>query len=126
MTDSLTLSIVDDDELVCRSLKRFIGASGYRVEAFRSAEEFLDSCLDECDCLILDVRMPGINGLELQRRLQTQNVRLPIIFITSQTDESSKVQALKAGAVDYLHKPFKEDQLLNAIRLAVANPDSNS
>lgn len=120
VTESLTLSIVDDDELVCRSLKRVIGASGYRVEAFCSAEAFLDSRLDECDCLILDVQMPGINGLELQRRLLTRNVHFPIIFITAQSDESTQVRALEAGAFNYLFKPFKEDQLLNAIREAIA------
>ncbi len=120
VTESLTLSIVDDDELVCRSLKRVIGASGYRVEAFCSAEAFLDSRLEKCDCLILDLQMPGINGLELQRRLLSQNVHLPIIFITAQSDERSRVQALAAGANDYLFKPFKEDQLLNAIREAIA------
>ncbi len=120
MIESLTLSVVDDDELVCRSLKRVIAASGYRVAAFYSAEAFLGSRLDECDCLILDVQMPGISGLELQRQLRTQNVHLPIIFITAQSDETSKAQALEAGAVDYLFKPFKEDQLLNAIRMATA------
>ena len=120
MTESLTLSIVDDDELVSRTLKRVTGASGYRVSAFRPAEAFLDSRLDECDCLILDVQMPGINGLELQRQLLTQNLHFPIIFITAQSDERTKMRALEAGAIDYLFKPFKEDQLLNAIREAIA------
>lgn len=122
MTKVLTLSIVaivDDDDLVARSLKRVISSSGYRVEVFASAEEFLDSdCFKECNCLILDVQMPGISGLQLQRQLATRKFRFPIIFITSHSDEASKAQALKAGAVDYLHKPFREEQLLDAIRKA--------
>lgn len=119
MTKALTLSIVDDDDLVGRSLKRVISMSGYSVEVFASAEEFLGSdCLNECSCLILDMCMPGLNGLELQRQLLMRKFRFPIIFITSYSDEAAKAQALKAGAVDYLHKPFREDQLLDAIRKA--------
>ena len=122
MTKALTLSIVaivDDDDLVGRSLKRVISLSGYRVEVFASADDFLCSdYLIECNCLILDVQMPGINGLELQRQLLTRKFRFPIIFITSHWDEASKAQALKAGAVDYLRKPFREEQLLDAIRKA--------
>jgi len=116
----LTLSIVDDDDLVCRSLKRIVSSLGYRVETFASAEDFLCSdCLDCCDCLILDVRMPGINGLELQKQLLSRNANFPIIFITSQSDEATKEQALAAGAVDYILKPFKAEQLLSAIRKAL-------
>lgn len=114
-----TLSIVDDNNLVGRSLKRVISSSGYRVEAFASAEEFLVSdYLNECNCLILDLHMPSMNGLQLQRQLQMREFGFPIIFITSSSDETSKVQALQAGAADYLHKPFTEDQLLDAIRKA--------
>lgn len=116
------VAIVDDDELVGRSLKRVISSSGYRVEVFGSAEEFLGSdCLNRCNCLILDVQMPDINGLQLQRQLVTRKFRFPIIFMTSYSDESSKAQALQAGAVDYLHKPFSEDHLLDAIRRAFGN-----
>lgn len=116
-----TLTIVDDDELVCRSLKRIVSSSGYNVQVFTSAKAFLDSdCLNDCNCLILDVSMPGMSGLELQRQLVIQNLHLPIIFITSQADECSKAQALEAGAVDYLQKPFREEQLADAIRKAFA------
>ncbi|MBS1790404.1 MAG: response regulator [Acidobacteria bacterium] len=115
----MTLWIVDDDELVCRSLKRVVGTSGYSVEIFHSAEELLNAgSLNGCRCLILDVRLPAMNGLELQRQLHTRNLRFPIIFITSLADESVKAMAMQAGAIDYLHKPFGEDELLSAIRKA--------
>ncbi|MFN0110605.1 MAG: response regulator transcription factor [Blastocatellia bacterium] len=116
MSEPFCLSIVDDDDLVGRSLKRVIGSTAYRVDVFNSAEAFLDSDqLDECNCLILDVKMPGLSGLELQRQLQARNFDFPIIFMTSYVDDFSKAQALDAGAVDFLYKPFKEEQLFNAI-----------
>lgn len=121
MSEKITLWIVDDDELVCRSLKRVISSSGYSVEIFHSAEEVLSSSnLNTCKCLILDVRLPAMNGVELQRQLQTRNLRFPVIFITSLADEDVKAQALQAGAIDYLHKPFGEDELFRAIRKAFA------
>lgn len=119
LSEVMTLWIVDDDELVCRSLKRVISSSGYGVEIFHSAEDLLNSGnLNCCRCLILDVRLPAMSGLELQQHLQTRNLRFPVIFITSLADETAKAQALQAGAVDYLHKPFEEDELLGAIRRA--------
>lgn len=121
MTEIPTLTIVDDDELVCRSLKRIVSSSEYNVEVFASAEAFLNSnCLKDCNCLILDVSMPGMSGLELQRQLVIQRFQSPIIFITSQADECSKAQAMEAGAIGYLQKPFREEQLLDAIRQAFA------
>jgi FixJ family two-component response regulator len=90
------------------------------VEAFASAEEFLKSDhLRDTRCLILDVRMRGMNGFELQRRLLASHPEIPVIFITAHGDETARSQALKDGAVDYLFKPFTEEALLNAIHAAL-------
>lgn len=116
VSELFSLSIVDDDDLVGRSLKRVIGSTGYQVDVFNSAEAFLDSAeLNQCNCLLLDMKMPGLSGLELQQQLQTRNFDFPIIFMTSYVDDFSKAQALDAGAVDFLYKPFKEEQLFSAI-----------
>jgi len=93
---------------------------GFAVEAFASAEEFLKSDhLHKTRCLILDVRMPGMNGLELQRRLAAGPHKIPVIFITAHGDAAARSQALKDGAVDYLFKPFREEALLDAIHAAL-------
>lgn len=116
----VNLSIVDDDDLVRKALKRLISCAGYQVETYASAEEFLSSGdLEKRHCLILDVRMPGLSGLELQRYLRARNNRLPIIFITSHADDASKTEAMDGGAIDFLTKPFKEEQLLAAIQKAL-------
>ena len=116
--DSLPLiSVIDDDDSVRESLQGLIRSVGFAVEVFASAEEFLQSDhLHQTHCLILDVRMPGMNGLELQRELADTHCEIPVIFITAHGNESARTQALKNGAVDYLCKPFSEDALLNAIR----------
>jgi FixJ family two-component response regulator len=116
--DSLPLiSVIDDDDSVRESLQGLIRSVGFAVEVFASAEEFLQSDhLHQTHCLILDVRMPGMNGLELQRELTDTHCEIPVIFITAHGNESARTQALKNGAVDYLCKPFSEDALLNAIR----------
>ena len=116
--DSLPLiSVIDDDDSVRESLQGLIRSVGFAVEVFASAEEFLQSdYLHQTHCLILDVRMPGMNGLELQRELTDTHCEIPVIFITAHGNESARTQALKNGAVDYLCKPFSEDALLNAIR----------
>ena len=120
LTETVNLSIVDDDDLVRKALKRLISCSGYHIETYASAEEFLNSGDPETrHCLILDIRMPGLSGLELQRYLRNKNSRLPIIFISSHADEASKTEAMNAGAVDFLAKPFKEEQLLAAIQKAL-------
>jgi FixJ family two-component response regulator len=96
---------------------------GFAVETFASAEEFLGSDrLDKTSCLILDVHMPGMNGLELQQRLVASGSVIPIIFITAFADDSARSQALKAGAVGYLAKPFDDKELLNCINAAL-RPD---
>jgi FixJ family two-component response regulator len=120
MSNLSIISVVDDDDSVRESLQGLIRAFGFAVEAFASAEEFLNSDqLPNTRCLILDVRMPGMNGIELQRRLVASHCGIPVIFITAHGDETARSQALKDGAVDYLLKPFTEDALLNAIHAAL-------
>jgi FixJ family two-component response regulator len=117
---SALISIVDDDESIRRALKRFFTSLGFEVAVFASAEEFLSSrLLLDCACLILDLRMSGMSGLELQSVLNTCNRQIPVIFLTAHNDEHARAQALRAGAIDYLRKPFSEDSLLRDVNLAV-------
>lgn len=112
--------VVDDDSSVRKSLTRLIEADGYTVEAFASAREFLDAAPapGPC-CLVLDVRMPGITGLDLQKMLSHAAHRIPVIFVTGHGDVPMSVEAMKGGAVDFLTKPFAAKDLLDAIRRAV-------
>jgi FixJ family two-component response regulator len=120
MANSPLISVVDDDDSVRESLGGLIRSVGFAVKVFASAEEFLNSDhLRNTDCLILDVRMPGMNGLELQRQLAASYCKIPIIFITAHGDEEVRSRALNGGAVDYLLKPFSEEALLNAIDAAL-------
>ncbi|HEX9273019.1 MAG TPA: response regulator transcription factor [Candidatus Binatia bacterium] len=120
MANPPLISVVDDDDSIRESLGGLIRSVGFAVKAFASAEEFLTSDrLPDTDCLILDVRMPGMNGLELQRRLAASHMSIPVIFITAHGDEETRVRALNGGAVDYLLKPFSEEALLNAINTAL-------
>ncbi len=116
-----TVFVVDDDPAVRKSLTRMAASVGYAVEAFASAEEFLarEPFVRPC-CVVLDVRMPGCNGLDLQETLGRSGRRLPIVFITGHGDVSMSVEAMKRGAVDFLTKPFDVDTLLHAIERAVA------
>jgi FixJ family two-component response regulator len=112
--------VVDDDASSRQSLEFLIRASGYTVRAFSSSKDFLASARPEIPaCLVLDVRMPGLTGLELQGELAKRGVRLPIIFITGHGDIPMSVQAMKAGAMEFLTKPFREDNMLRAIMLAI-------
>jgi FixJ family two-component response regulator len=114
------ISIVDDDDALRSSLENLIRSFGWRAQGFSSAEAFLRSNqVHETDCLILDVRMPGMSGLELQRQMAVANSHLPIIFITSHQDDDRRTQALEAGAVAFLYKPFYEGELLHAIDTAL-------
>jgi FixJ family two-component response regulator len=114
------ISIVDDDDALRNSLDDLIQSIGFRTQGFASAEAFLSSNqLCDTACLILDVRMPGMNGLDLQRRIIAANWRIPIIFITSHADDVARERALEAGAVAFLYKPFREEELLNAIDAAL-------
>jgi FixJ family two-component response regulator len=114
------ISVVDDDDSVRKSLQGLVRSAGFAVKVFASAEEFLNSDhLRDTRCLILDVRMPAMNGLELQRLLVGAAIEIPVIFITAHGDESARSQALRDGAVDYLLKPFSEEALLGAIHAAL-------
>jgi FixJ family two-component response regulator len=113
--------VVDDDESVRDAVRRLIASVGLRVETFGSTREFLDSKRPEApSCLVLDVRLPGASGLELQRDLTAANVHIPIIFITGHADVPMTVRAMKAGAVEFLTKPFRGQELLDAIQEAIA------
>jgi FixJ family two-component response regulator len=114
--------IVDDDASMADSTRFLVRSFGFRAEAFLSAQEFLDSGLVEetrCLILILDLRMPGMDGLELQRNLASANRRIPIIFVSARANDDERIQAIAAGAVDFLRKPFSEDALFNAIQAAL-------
>jgi FixJ family two-component response regulator len=108
------ISIIDDDQPFREATKRLVQSLGYAAVAFGSAQEFLQSDrVDSSACLILDVKMPGLSGIELQSRLIAQGNRTPIIFITSVTEEAIHARAIAAGAIGFLTKPFKEEQLIN-------------
>jgi FixJ family two-component response regulator len=112
--------IVDDDPLIQQALDSLIRSAGLRVQAFASAHDFLRGHLSDAPaCLVLEVRLPGQSGLELQRELTQAKVSIPIIFITGHGDIPMSVQALKAGAVDFLTKPFRDQELLDGIHKAI-------
>lgn len=114
------IAIVDDDESLRDSLENLIRSLGFRATGFPSAEAFLSwRQARDTACLILDVRMPGMNGLDLQRHLITRNWRVPIVFITSHADDHAEARALEDGAVAFLYKPCREEDLLNAIEAAL-------
>jgi len=113
------ISLVDDDESIRRTTTLLIESFGFRATAFESAESFLKSGqLHETSCLIVDVQMPGMNGLQLQSHLAAAGYKIPIIFITAHDDKESRQQALQAGAVAFLGKPFSDELLLQIIRAA--------
>lgn len=123
MTESGTVFLVDDDQSVRRALTRLIKSAGYLVQAFASAREFLEywqGTTQSAACLVLDVRMPGLTGLDLQRELQAADTLLPIVFITGHGDIPMGVKAMKEGAVDFLPKPVNDKDLLKAIEQALA------
>ena len=114
------IGVVDDDESVRDALSSLIRSAGYRCAVFPSAEAFLDSGqLGETDCALLDVRMPGLSGLQLQARLREIRSSLPVIFVTAQADEELRKRALRNGAAAFLGKPFNDEALLAAIRAAL-------
>jgi FixJ family two-component response regulator len=117
--------IVDDDESIRRAARRLIKSYGFPVETFASAEDFLSSGrLHETACLVLDVQMPGLNGLELQSHLIASGHQIPIVFITAFDDENARARALGAGALCYLIKPFEEADLLNWITHALSRQEN--
>jgi FixJ family two-component response regulator len=114
--NQIIVMIVDDDDSIRKAVRRLMKSYGVAVETFASAEEYLGSDrLAKTSCLILDVHMPGMNGLELQKRLVASGSVVPIIFITAFTDDGARAQAMNAGAAGYLAKPFSDDELLNCI-----------
>ena len=112
--------VVDDDPSVRSSLKFLLSTVGLQVESFDSADAFLHKKpADAPSCLVLDVRLPGLSGLDFQRELAARNARIPIIFLTGHGDIPMSVRAMKAGAVEFLTKPFRDQDLLDAVRIAL-------
>lgn len=119
------IHIVDDDESMRTALQRLLREWGFQTRIYESTGEFfLEPLPDQPGCLLLDVRLPGPSGLELQAALQRRNVELPVIFLTGHADVASSVRAMKAGAVDFLEKPVDPDILFAAIRNALAREES--
>ncbi len=120
MSETALISIVDDDESMREAIQSLLRSVGFRAKTFASGEQFLQSDqIENTACLILDVRMPGMSGLDLQRRLMATECRIPIVFVTAHGEEEARSRALQEGAVDFLLKPFSEEALLNAIQAAL-------
>jgi FixJ family two-component response regulator len=125
-----TIAIIDDDESVRRALRRFIDLLGFEAQTFETAEAFLaspflppgpaDETAEYFRCVILDLQLPGISGLELQKRLKLEGRHVPLVFITAHPNERARRQALKAGAIAFLHKPFEEQTFVDAINKGLA------
>jgi FixJ family two-component response regulator len=117
------IAIVDDDESVCRAIKRLVGSLGMEAETFASGQEFIDFIeampSRRFDCIILDVQMPGLNGLDVQERLKRLGNPFPIIFMTAHDEVNVRERALTAGAVAFLRKPFNDGLLIKTLRAAV-------
>jgi FixJ family two-component response regulator len=114
------IAIVDDDDLIRGALQGLLKSVGLPARAFASAEEFLKSGQQrQARCLIADIRMPGMSGLELQAQLNAECCKIPIIFITAHGDEKMRMQALRAGAVEFMSKPFDDEALLESVRAAL-------
>jgi FixJ family two-component response regulator len=116
------VAIVDDDDSMRSALQGLLRSAEFSSQSFASAEEFLQSGqLHQIACLIADIRMPGMSGLELQAQLNAERCRIPIIFITAHGDEKMRMQALRAGAVEFMAKPFDDGALLESVRAALEN-----
>jgi FixJ family two-component response regulator len=117
----VVISIIDDNASIRMALKRLIESIGLPAEDFASAEEFLVSCRSQDSaCLILDLQLPGMSGLELQSQLQVSNPGVPIVFISARFDEPARARALRAGAVEFLQKPFSEEVLFDALKSSLS------
>ena len=117
---SRLVAIVDDDDSMRSALHGLLQSADLQAQAFASAEEFLNSGQQhQISCLIADIRMPGMSGLELQAQLNAERCRIPIIFITAHGDEKMRMQALRAGAVEFMAKPFNDEALLESVRAAL-------
>jgi FixJ family two-component response regulator len=118
--NAAVIYIVDDDDDVREALSSLFRSVGLATQTFASAREFLDARLKEVpSCLVLDLRLPGLSGLDLQRAMAERKIQIPIIFITGHADVPATVQAMKAGAVEFLTKPFRDQELLDAVQSAV-------
>jgi two-component system, LuxR family, response regulator FixJ len=114
--------IVDDDDGVRDSLQVLLEASGYAVRGFPLPQDFLDAVRTiDFGCALVDLQMPGMDGLELQNRLKTLNVRLPVVVVTAHGDIATAVEAMRAGAIDFVEKPFTDDAILTSIKMALAD-----
>lgn len=120
MSDGPVVFVVDDDPSVRSTIKFLLSSMGLLVETFDSADSFLNRKLpDAPTCLVLDVRLPGMSGLDFQRELAVRNIRIPIVFLTGHGDIAMTVRAMKDGAVEFLTKPFRDQDLLDAVRVAL-------
>ena len=123
MSHTQTVSIVDDDPLAREGIKELVESLGYKALAFVSAQDFLQSgAIVKTGCLITDLQMPGLNGLELQERLQAGGYNTPVILITAYPDEKHRSRAMSAGAIGFLSKPFEEQSLLECLNSAMKQP----
>jgi FixJ family two-component response regulator len=121
------IAVVDDDESVRRSTRLLVESFGFRAAVFKSAEGFLKSSqVHDNSCLILDIQMPGMDGLQLQSHLAARGCGIPIIFITAYDDKESRKRAMQAGAVAFLGKPFSDEQLLQTIRSALRHGEGGT
>ena len=119
-TNGKLIAVIDDDESVRTALQELLKSAGLPARSFASAEEFLKSGQQrQTGCLIADIRMPGMSGLEMQAKLNADHCRIPTIFITAHGDEKMRMQALRAGAVEFLSKPFDDKVLLDSVRAAL-------
>lgn len=122
--NKVTVCVVDDDQAMRNSLKWLIESVGMQVESFSSADDFLAQHQPgQTGCLVLDVRMPGMSGLDLQEHLAANNIRIPVVIITGHGDVPMAVRAMKCGAIDFIEKPFNDEVLLDAIRRAIAHEE---
>jgi FixJ family two-component response regulator len=115
------ICVVDDDDSLLRALRRLLDATGFQVETFPSAEAFLSRHRGGADCLVLDVHLSGLSGLDLQEQLMASGVRTPVVIITAHDDPPTRERARRAGAVEYVRKPFDDDTLIAAIHRAIGN-----
>ena len=115
------IGVIDDDEFMREALSRLLRSAGYKCAAFSSSQEFLDSGPAETDCLLLDIQMPGLNGLDLQAKLREIDRAIPVIFVTAKADNEARARALQQGAAAFFTKPFNDDALLGAIQAAMQN-----
>ena len=119
-TDTPLVAIVDDDELFRRSIERLVRSAGFKVEVFGSAEEFLErGDMDRTACAILDMKLPGMSGLDLQQRLIATPTPIPIVFVSAHDEATMQANALRAGAVAFLRKPFDNRTLLDALSRSI-------